>query len=222
LDSWELGTGALDNGCNAVLVIDTLRALRAAGIKPKRTIRFILFSGEEQGMLGSLAYVRQHRSELDNAVEVLIFDEGTGPVTSFSLGGRTDTEAALRPILAPLAQWNASGTTNDAFWGTDNFDFLLEGVPTLVANQQEANYLVNYHASSDTFDKVDLPQLKKHAAMAAAIVTGVANAPERIGSRQTRAQIEQLLRDTKLDDQLKTFGQWDDWMQGRRGRQAER
>jgi Zn-dependent M28 family amino/carboxypeptidase len=222
LDSWELGTGALDNGCNAALVIDTLRVLHNAGVKPRRSIRFILFSGEEQGMLGSLAYVRRHRNELDNAVEVLIFDEGTGPAISFSLGGRTDSEATLRPILAPLAQWNASGITNDAFWGTDNFDFLLEGVPTLVANQQEANYLVNYHASSDTFDKVDMQQLKKHVAMASAVVTGIANAPERIAPRQMRSQVEQLLHETKLDEQLKTFGQWTDWTEGRRGRQAER
>ena len=76
LDSWELGTGALDNGCNAALVIDALRAIKAAGVKPRRTIRFILFSGEEQGLLGSLAYVRTHRNELDNVVAELVLDAG--------------------------------------------------------------------------------------------------------------------------------------------------
>ncbi|MGB6988464.1 MAG: M20/M25/M40 family metallo-hydrolase, partial [Candidatus Sulfotelmatobacter sp.] len=67
LDSWELGTGALDNGCNAALVIDALRAIKASGLKPRRSIRFILFSGEEEGLLGSRAYARAHRFELDKA-----------------------------------------------------------------------------------------------------------------------------------------------------------
>src|SRR5271157_4970194 len=65
LDSWELGTGALDNGCNAALVVDALRAIKASGVKPRRSIRFILFSGEEQGLLGSRAYAVNHRHELD-------------------------------------------------------------------------------------------------------------------------------------------------------------
>ena len=56
LDSWDLGTGALDNGCNAALVVDSLRAIKASGVRPRRTIRFILFSGEEEGMVGSHAY----------------------------------------------------------------------------------------------------------------------------------------------------------------------
>src|SRR5437667_715484 len=66
LDSWELGTGALDNGCNAALVIEAARAIKATGLLPRRTIRFALFSGEEQGTIGSLEYVKAHRAELDN------------------------------------------------------------------------------------------------------------------------------------------------------------
>jgi len=73
LDSWELGTGALDNGCNAALVIDAMRAIRAAGVTPRRSIRFILFSGEEQGLLGSRMYAFNHRAELDRAAGVIWF-----------------------------------------------------------------------------------------------------------------------------------------------------
>ena len=87
LDSWELGTGALDNGCNAALVVDALRAIKTAGQRPRRSIRFILFSGEEEGLLGSHAYAIAHRAELDKAVGVVIFDSGTGRVTGFSLAG---------------------------------------------------------------------------------------------------------------------------------------
>jgi Iap family predicted aminopeptidase len=218
LDSWELGTGALDNGCNAALVIDSLRAIKAAGIRPRRTIRFILFSGEEEGLLGSLAYVRAHRNELDNIVAEVVLDEGVGAIASFSTGGRKDVDAALAPMLQPFAQWKSSEVTNDATVGTDNFDFMMEGVPTLLPNQVEANYLVNYHATSDTFDKVDFAQLKKNEAMAAELVFELANAPQRIGPRYTRSQIEATFPETKLDEQMKGFGMWEDWANGTRGR----
>src|SRR6202051_4758409 len=78
LDSWELGTGALDNGCNAALVVDALRAIKASGLTHRRSIRFILFSGEEEGLLGSRAYAIAHRPELDNTAGVIIYDSGTG------------------------------------------------------------------------------------------------------------------------------------------------
>lgn len=218
LDSWDLGTGALDNGCNAALVIDALRAIKAAGVRPKRTIRFILFSGEEQGMLGSKAYVAQHRNEMDNTVAALIVDSGSGAITGFSLGGRTDVEPAIKPFVTPLQRWNATALTTDAFWGTDNLDFLLQGVPTLVANQETANYLVNYHATSDTFDKVDMPQLKKHVAMMAYMAYALADAPGRIGKRQSRLEVEELMKRTGLEEQLKRFGAWQEWTSGARGR----
>jgi carboxypeptidase Q len=125
---------------------------------------------------------------------------------------------AATPLVAPLKQFNASALTTDADWGTDNFDFLLQGVPTFVANQKEYNYLINYHAMSDTFDKVDLPQLKKHVAEAAALTFSIANAPARPGPRLTHAQIEQTLHETHLDEQLKTFGMWGDWQSGKLGR----
>ncbi len=125
LDSWELGTGALDNGCNAALVIDALRSIKAAGIRPKRTMRFILFSGEEEGLLGSYAYVRAHQNELDNIAGELVLDEGTGSVTGFSTGGRKDVDAVLEPMVQPFAQWKANQVTNDAMTGTDNYDFMM-------------------------------------------------------------------------------------------------
>jgi carboxypeptidase Q len=218
LDSWELGTGALDNGCNAALVIDALRAIKATGQRPRRSIRFILFSGEEEGMLGSHAYVLAHHNELDKAAGVVVFDSGTGRVTGFSLGGRKDVVPTATKLVTPLAQFDATRLTTDAEWGTDHFDFMLEGVPTLVADQQEANYLINYHASSDTFDKVDMPQLKKHVAEATAVVFGLADDTERIGPRLTHAQIEQTMHETHLDELMKTFGMWEAWQQGKLGR----
>jgi len=96
---------------------------------------------------------------------------------------------------------------------------MVEGVPTLLANQEPANYMVNYHATSDTFDKVDFPQLKKNEAMAAELLVQLANAPYRIGPRLTRAQIEATFHETHLDEQMRGFGLWEDWVNGARGRQ---
>src|SRR6266852_3769147 len=102
LDSWELGTGALDNGCNAALVIEAARAIKATGLLPRRTIRFVLFSGEEQGTVGSFEYVKAHRAELDKIRAMITYDAGIGRVTGYSLGGRRDIETGVREVLKPL------------------------------------------------------------------------------------------------------------------------
>jgi len=218
LDSWELGTGALDNGCNAALVIDALRAIKASGMKPRRSMKFILFSGEEEGMMGSRAYVVQHRSELDKIAGVIIFDSGTGKTTGFSVGGRKDMIPSAQPLVAPLAQFGADKLIPTAESGTDHFDFMLEGVPTFVAEQDEANYMDNYHATSDTYDKVDFPQLKKHVAEAAELSFALANAADHVGPRLNHAQIEQTMRETHLDQEMKDMGMWEEWATGKRGR----
>jgi carboxypeptidase Q len=219
LDSWELGTGALDNGCNAAMVIEAARAIKASGLLPRRTIRFILFSGEEQGLLGSWAYVRAHRAELDKYRGVVVFDSGIGRVTGYSLGGRHELEAPVEEILKPFTGWGVDHSTLDAQTGTDHLDFLLEGVPTLVANQEVGNYLQNYHAASDTFDKVDIRELKLNTVLAAVTAWGIADRPEPIGKRQTRAEVEALMKETGLDKELHNLDMWNDFQSGARGRQ---
>ena len=218
LDSWELGTGALDNGCNAAMVIEAARAIKASGLLPRRTIRFILFSGEEQGLLGSWAYVQAHRAEMDKYRAAVVFDMGIGRVTGYSLGGRRDIESGLREILRPFAGWGVDNHTYDAESGTDHLDFLLEGVPTLVANQEVANYLQNYHAASDTFDKVDIRELKLNTVLAAVTAWGIADRADPIGKRLSRTEMETLLKETHLDEELKAFDMWADWQSGARGR----
>jgi carboxypeptidase Q len=203
------------------LVVDALRAIKASGVKPRRTIRFILFSGEEEGLLGSHAYASNHRSQLGKAAGVVIYDSGTGKTTGFAVGGRKDVLDTAKELIAPLAQFDLKELKPDMEWGTDHFDFMLEGVPTFVADQQEANYLENYHAVSDTFDKVDFAQLKKHVAEAAAMSIGLANLPEKIGPRLTHDQIDQAIRETNSVDMFKAFGLWDDWVSGKRGRQKQ-
>ena len=222
LDSWELGTGALDNGCNAALVIEAARAIKATGLIPRRTIRFVLFSGEEQGMFGSWQYVRAHRPEMDKTRAVIVYDSGVGRVRGYSLTGRGDIENGIRDVLKPLDSWDVTHHTLEGDIGTDNWDFALEGVPTFVAGQDEANYLPNYHAASDTFDKVDLRELKINTALAAVTAWGIADRGEPIGKRLSRQEVEALLRETKLDERMKQLGYWESWQNGTRGRELQK
>jgi len=217
LDSWDLGTGALDNGVNSALVVEVARAI-AAGPRPKRTVQFVLFTGEENGLVGSRGYVAAHREEMDRYVAVLIHDIGDGKVVGYFTDGRPDLHPALSRVLAPVRGWGAAGLNDEAILGTDNFDFLLEGVPNLIANQETSKYLPDYHAESDTFDKVDLKQARRNAAIAAVAVSGIANASGRIGKRQSRAEIERVLAKSGIAEQMKVYGLWSDWASGQRGR----
>ncbi|HKV03633.1 MAG TPA: M20/M25/M40 family metallo-hydrolase [Candidatus Acidoferrales bacterium] len=219
IDSWDLGTGALDNGSAVAMVIDAVRVIRASGNVPRRSIRFVLFTGEEQVMLGSWAYARAHRAELDRMIAAIVFDGGTGAVTGYSLGGRNDALSAVRDTLAPLAPLGVKDFTLDASIDTDRYDFMVEGVLTLDPNQEPANYMLNYHATSDTFDKVDIAELKKQTAIAAITAYALADREERIASRQSRPQIGQLLKETGLEEEMKIEGFWPSWESGDRGRQ---
>jgi len=219
LDSWDLGTGALDDGCNVAMLIDAARIIHASGTIPRRSIRFAFFTGEEQGMLGSAAYAHAHRAELDRMIAAVIFDSGVGRITGYSLGGRKDIESAVREALAPLHTFAPLDFTFEAGMDTDNFDFILEGVPTLESNQEPSNYMLNYHAASDTYDKVDFKELKRSVAIAAITAFALADRPERIGPRQSRAQIEQLFQQTGLDKEMKDVGFWPLWEKSERGRE---
>jgi len=152
-------------------------------------------------------------------IAAVIFDSGVGRITGYSLSGRKDVVAVVRTALEPLKPLGPMDFTLDAGMDTDNFDFILEGVPTLEANQEPANYMLNYHAASDTFDKIDFKGLKHNAAIAAVTAFALADGEERIGSRQSRAQIEELLKQTGLDKEMKDAGFWPLWEKSERGRE---
>jgi carboxypeptidase Q len=217
LDSWDLGTGAEDNGVNAAMVIDLARAFHDLGMVPRRTIRFALFTGEEQGMLGSEAYVARHKQELDRFAAMLAFDTGSGHLAGFFLNGREELRKPINAALDAVAGLNATQHVVDAVDGTDNFDFMISGVPNLVGIQDAAPYLPDYHAESDTFDRVNVQEEKKTEAAAAVLLWSFAENPQRPAARQTRPQVDQLIVDTKLEEQMKVFGQWDDFKAGKRG-----
>jgi hypothetical protein len=217
LDSWDLGTGAEDNGVNAALVIDVARGIREMKLSPRRTIRFVLFTGEELGLWGSLGYVRAHAAEMDRHVAAVIFDIGSGHTTGFYLNGREELRRPVEQALVGVAALGPFTHPLEALDGTDNFDFLLSGVPNLVAAQETAAYLPDYHAESDVYERVNAREARANAAIASALVWSLADSPSRPAPRQTRAEVGALIQRTGLEPQMKAFGQWEGWVAGTRG-----
>src|SRR4029077_11686479 len=102
LDSWDLGQGTTDNGTGTCVVLEAARILAKSGIKPRRTIRFVLFTGEEQGLYGSKAYVQKHKDEMPRISLCLVHDTGTGKVVGIDTQGRAPVKPLLENELASL------------------------------------------------------------------------------------------------------------------------
>ncbi|KFE69158.1 M20/M25/M40 family metallo-hydrolase [Hyalangium minutum] len=218
LDSWDLGTGVLDNGANVAALIDVARQMKRLGLQPARTIRFALWNGEEQGMYGSWGYTRTHEAELDQHVMASSFDIGCGRINGFFTGRRPELPPLVDRALEPVKGLGPFTQVDDPIVGTDNFDFMLHGVPNLVASQEPALYGPNYHARSDEMDKCDLHQLRLNTAIIAALAYGFAQQDGAKLPRQTRAQVEEMARATDLLQQMKSFNVYEDWAAGKRGR----
>jgi Zn-dependent M28 family amino/carboxypeptidase len=220
LDSWGLGTGANDNGCNVAMMIDIARQMIKLDIKPKRTIRFALWNGEELGLYGSMAYTDKNESQLGNHIMAMSVDIGSGQITGFFTGGRPDILEATNKVIGEITELGPFTNIDIPLVGTDNFDFMMHGVGNLIGNHDPANYAPNYHAESDTYDKVDLKSLKINSAIVAAVTLGFANDLSLSLPRQSRKEIEELVKSTDLEQQMRSMmGIWDQWKEGKRGRQ---
>jgi hypothetical protein len=178
LDSWDLGTGVTDNGTGSMVVLDVARAIAQSGLKPKRTIRFVLFSGEEQGLLGSRAYADAHAATADSIQAVLVLDNGTGAITGQALQGRKDLEGLWRELLVPVAGLDADSVREASKMGTDHLSFLPYGVPGFNFDQLRRGYNHTHHSQTDTYDKAVAGDLKQAAAVMAVTAYELANLPE--------------------------------------------
>jgi carboxypeptidase Q len=183
LDSWDLGTGTTDNGTGTMSVLEAARILNAVGAQPKRTIRFVLFSGEEEGLLGSKAYFEAHKSEMDKVSAVLVMDIGTGRLTGIALQGRDDVRPSMAAVLSPVNELGLQDINLRGQGGTDHLSFLPAGVPAFSFIQDPAEYGKTHHSQSDTFDKAKKDDLIQASTVLAVAAYNIAQLPELLPHR---------------------------------------
>ena len=179
LDSWDLGDGALDNGAGAMATLEAARALKSLGWKPKRTLTFILFTGEELGGVGSKLFVKNHAAEVDKIDAVLVLDTGTGRVLDISLSNLWETAPMMNMINWPLRDAFGLKPLEARFYGgSDHVTFVRAGVPGFVCVQAPAQYREAHHSQSDTFDKVVPEEINQAAAVIASWAWNTSEYPQ--------------------------------------------
>ena len=183
LDSWDLATGTTDDGTGAMATLEAARALAKLNVQPKRTIRFVLFSGEEEGLIGSKEYVKAHKNELDKISGVLIHDTGTGRVLSIGMHDNYQARAQMDQVIAPLGELKLWEPTMRRTYGEDSFSFAEVGVPGFWCVQNLAEYRLTHHSQSDTFDKVWKDDITQGAQVLATWAYNTANLPEMLKRR---------------------------------------
>jgi hypothetical protein len=183
LDSWDLGTGATDNGTGSMVVLEAARAIQKLGIKPKRTIRFILFSGEEQGLNGSRAYCEAHKAELPKFSAALIHDTGTGKVLTFGLMGNYQDLEIMQQVVAPLHAVGLLELSERSMFGSDHNSFEGAGVPGFYGIQEPMQYFETHHSQADTFDQVNEAGVVEGAQAMAVTGYNIAQLPELLPRR---------------------------------------
>jgi carboxypeptidase Q len=202
LDSWHLGTGAQDNGTGAATVMAIAQAVKASGLTPRRTMRFVLFGGEEEGLLGSVAYARAHAGELPKCAGVFVTDSGGEAPHGWYVFGRDDEKQTLMLIHSQLAALGAGEATDEGrfTFQTDEAPFLIHGVPSFVLWTDMTRYDQLHHKPSDTFDKVNERDLNLGAAVVGMTAYAVADAPT-MGTHLTEPQVEEQLKGIKALEQ---------------------
>ena len=192
LDSWDLGSGTTDNGTGTSVVLETARvvaALAKQGQRPKRTIRFCLFTGEEQGLWGSKKYVEKHKDELAKHSVALVHDTGTGKVLGFGLQGRAVVKPVLEPELESLKAFEGwAGLDLGRQGGTDHLPFETAGVPGFACRQDADEYRLTHHTQTDTFDHAKGANLVQGAQVMAVTAVRIANMPDLLPRKKVESK----------------------------------
>lgn len=179
LDSWDLGQGAVDNGTGAMAVLEAARTLKALGWQPKRTITFILYTGEEEGGVGVRLFLKNHAAEIPKMDAVLTHDTGTGRVFSIALEGLYKTAPLFAEVYQPLQEvFDLKPASTRYFGSSDHVAYLRAGVASYFCVQAPAGYREEHHSQTDTFDKVIPDQINEGAAVLAAWAWNVSELPE--------------------------------------------
>ena len=186
LDSWHSATGATDNAIGSAMMLEAARIIQSLGLKPRRTIRIGLWSGEEEGLLGSAAYVKQHFGSFEDQKPEYAkldcyfnIDSGTGRVRGASVFGPEEAAAILTAAMQPFQDWkagSATATTSRATGGTDSTNFNAVGLPGVGLQQDPIEYQsFTWHTQLDTYERVVPEDVKQAATEIAAMVWTVAN-----------------------------------------------
>jgi carboxypeptidase Q len=208
LDSWDLGTGATDDGFGVAAILGAAEALLRPGLRPARTLRFVLFTGEEEGLLGSRAYVRQHAAELENIVAVFVLDWGAGPVVKLPTAGHPELIPLLRDFNELAPDLHLEPPNDGWLFMTDAYAFTLAGLPGIAPLIRAPGYSEQAHSAEDTLDKVspvDLRQAMTVVAMASFFLADARDIPE---GHFTTAQTAATLIEGKQKPMLEVFGLW--------------
>ncbi|HEY2352740.1 MAG TPA: M20/M25/M40 family metallo-hydrolase [Candidatus Acidoferrum sp.] len=208
LDSWDLSEGSTDNGVGSVCVLSAAEAILRSGQRPRRTIRFVLFNGEEQGLLGSYAYVKQHESEMANHLGDLVLDEGQGPVKEFELGGRDDLVGAFQTFADSLSNIRPVTVNAKPSFDTDTGPFIIAGLPGINMNQDSPDYRYTHHSAADALEAVKPEVLAQDATLMAMTAYWIADRPERLAKPWPAAKTATMLREQHQYGFLKAFGLW--------------
>ena len=202
LDSWHAATGATDNAIGCSVMIEAIRILQAVGAKPRRTIRLALWTGEEQGLLGSQAYVKEHfgsfespKPDYANVAGYFNIDSGTGRARGMTVFGPPDAAAILRETLAPFADIGvigAAATRSRSRGGSDHTSFNEAGLPGIGVQQDPIEYgTYTWHTNLDTYERVIETDAQQSAMAIAAAVYHLAMRDEQL-PRLTPEQMPKL------------------------------
>jgi carboxypeptidase Q len=181
LDSWHSATGATDNAIGCAVMMEAARILKTIGVQPRRTIRVALWSGEEEGLLGSLAYVKEHFGSAENPkpefakfAGYLNIDGGTGKARGASVFGPPDAARIIREALAPVKDLGVGGaavTTSRNVGGTDSTSFNNAGLPGIGVGQDSIEYGSHtHHTNLDTYERVIEDDVKSSAVTVATLL----------------------------------------------------
>jgi hypothetical protein len=178
LDSWDLGTGALDDAAGCGMAIEAARRIAQMSPRPRRTVRVVLFANEENGLRGGKAYAEDHAAELDAHVAAIEADLGQGPPFGFSWDAGAGAEAPLQSMAALLAPMGADHLMVGEAGGADLSYLLPSGIPSLGLLLDASDYFDYHHTANDTFDKIDPRIIDRSTAALAVAAWVLAEMPE--------------------------------------------
>ena len=179
LDSWDVGTGSTDDGAGCIVTWEALRLMKKLNLQPRRTVRVVLFTNEENGLAGGRAYLERHRSKLAHHVLMLESDSGVLKPSSFGFTGTATARATIQQIASLLTSIGIDGV-NSAGGGADIGPAVEAGGIPAMSLEGAGNYFLIHHTEADTVDKIDPKDMARASAAIAVLAYVVADMPDRL------------------------------------------